>query len=554
MKNAQPKKLDLNKFKMFESKGKQEERKNDEQKNPIKIKKINANEFLQKMNNDRKTQNNQNSNKINICPNSNSFSNALNIFKQKEKDLKQKEINDKQEKEEKKRRALLTIENTRKKQLAQMFEKTAQLEEKAKKDLEEKLAKEKREQEWKKEMDKSRNGLFCEKELTSKDWRKEASKALKKMSQGKILELKEEQKVNICMDFSTRLANFFICGYEDKMVEYQFPNCLSYQRIENRFKFDFFSNEMNRCFPTEHNYLIEEGKIRDFDLMQLFVDYIISQKMNFDRFENCGILFTEPINFTDCEREKIIQIFFEDFYMEKIIFIKPSILTLLSEGKYTGIVAELDYDITNFIPINECISINNAIIKSELGQRDMFDYMKLLLDQDYPGKIKEKEIPYIVNNLCYTALNYDQEIYYVEKDSYALPDAREIYITQPRIKCPEILFNPSLYYKYKNSQTKGIVHNINESIKKCDIDIREELYNNIVLTGCNSKINKLGERLKIDLKNMVDYKYNDKVRICRNEKGISNGVEEFFKTPALQSLWYTRENHEEGIDFRKYFH
>ena len=123
MKNAQPKKLDLNKFKMFESKGKQEERKNDEQKNPIKIKKINANEFLQKMNNDRKAQNNQNSNKINICPNSNSFSNALNIFKQKEKDLKQKEINDKQEKEEKKRRALLTIENTRKKQLAQMFEK-----------------------------------------------------------------------------------------------------------------------------------------------------------------------------------------------------------------------------------------------------------------------------------------------------------------------------------------------------------------------------------------------------------------------------------------------
>ena len=40
---------------------------------------------------------------------------------------------------------------------------------------------------------------------------------------------------------------------------------------------------------------------------------------------------------------------FEDYNFQKILIIKPSILTLLSEGKYTGIVAELQDDISNFI-------------------------------------------------------------------------------------------------------------------------------------------------------------------------------------------------------------
>ena len=291
--------------------------------------------------------------------------------------------------------------------------------------------------------------------------------------------------------------------------------------------------------------------------MELLLEYIISKNMNFDRFENCGILFTEPINFTECEREKIIQIFFEYFNIEKIIFIKPSILTLLSEGKYTGIVAELDYDITNFIPIYEYTSLNYGIIKSEVGRRDMLDHMKLTFEKDYPhyiGKIKDEEFRYIVNESCYVAKNYDQEIYNVEKYNYTLPDAHEISITKSRIECPEILFNPSIYYKYKNTQTKDIIYNLNESIKKCDIDLREKLYNNIVLTGWNPKINGLEERLKNDLKNMVENKYKDEVRICLNKDGIGKGVEEFFKTPALQSLWYTKNDYDEGFDFRKYFY
>ena len=135
-----------------------------------------------------------------------------------------------------------------------MKENEIQMKEKAKKDLEEKLAKEKRDKEFREKMDKDRNGLFCEKYIINNDWRKEAGKALKNMSKGKILELKEDQKVNICMDFSTRLANFFICGYKDEIIKYHFPNCLSYQRIDFDYKFSFFRNE--KIYVFQQNLII----------------------------------------------------------------------------------------------------------------------------------------------------------------------------------------------------------------------------------------------------------------------------------------------------------
>ena len=48
-----------------------------------------------------------------------------------------------------------------------------------------------------------------------------------------------------------------------------------------------------------------------------------------------------------------------------------------------------------------------------------------------------------------------------------------------RYDCPESLFNPAML----GSESEGIHHMIYDSVNKCDIDLRRDFYNNIVLSG-----------------------------------------------------------------------
>ena len=108
-------------------------------------------------------------------------------------------------------------------------------------------------------------------------------------------------------------------------------------------------------------------------MIELLLEYILNCKIKFDFLEECSILFAEPINCTRCDREKIAQILFEDYNFQKIFIIKPSILTLLSEGKYTGIVAELQDDISNFIQFLMVIHYLMLLLSQIRAERNFFN-------------------------------------------------------------------------------------------------------------------------------------------------------------------------------------
>lgn len=54
-----------------------------------------------------------------------------------------------------------------------------------------------------------------------------------------------------------------------------------------------------------------------------------------------------------------------------------------------------------------------------------------------------------------------------------------ITIGNERFRCPEVLFNPSMV----GMEANGIHDTTFNSIMKCDVDIRKDLYSNIVLSG-----------------------------------------------------------------------
>merc|ERR1711992_16915 len=82
------------------------------------------------------------------------------------------------------------------------------------------------------------------------------------------------------------------------------------------------------------------------------------------------------------------------------------------------------------------------------------------------------------------ALDFDTEMKSASDSSdkektYELPDGNIITVGSERFRCPEVLFQPSFIGK----EASGIHDTTFQSIMKCDVDIRKDLYSNVVLSG-----------------------------------------------------------------------
>jgi len=81
---------------------------------------------------------------------------------------------------------------------------------------------------------------------------------------------------------------------------------------------------------------------------------------------------------------------------------------------------------------------------------------------------------------------------------YELPDGNVVVVNSERFKCPEAMFKPELVEK----ELSGIHEITFQSIMRCDVDIRPDLYANIVLSGGNTLFKTMEERLENEIKTL----------------------------------------------------
>ena len=299
---------------------------------------------------------------------------------------------------------------------------------------------------------------------------------------------------------------------------------------------------------------IERRIITNWDEMEKIWHHAFYSELRVDPQEH-PVHLTEPLLNPKANRERMTQIMFETFNVPSMYVCLGLTLSMYSSGRTTAVVVDSGWKVTSVVSVYEGITLPHTAVRIDLGGHHITEYMMKNLNLN---KCRIEIVRDIKENYCHVSMNYHQEMqeqHHQKTISYAMPDGNEIDI-QPCIQfCPEILFNPYLNSRmndfwhvlpstrvcvallsarHKRLGEKSLLkvipsfllrkcllyipntntgyggrlpearlhHAVFNAINECDVDIRNILYANIVLSGGNTMFAGIKERLTKEIETL----------------------------------------------------
>ncbi|CAJ1350598.1 unnamed protein product [Effrenium voratum] len=264
------------------------------------------------------------------------------------------------------------------------------------------------------------------------------------------------------------------------------------------------------------SYPIEHGIVKDWSDMEKVWHHTFFDALRVNPEDQACIVTEAPMN-PKKNRERMIEMLFEKFSCPSAYIVIQAVMSLYSYGRTTGTVVDSGDGVTHTVPVYEGFALPHAIQRLDLAGRDLSEYMVKILhesghsmtsssEKDIVREMKEQAC-YVCSGDFNSELQAAQERPTDFEHLFELPDGQKVSLVAERFRVPEVMFDPMI----SGRELPGLHKSVHQCVQACDIDLRKDLFKNIVLSGGNTMFPGIAERLESELQALAPQKINVKV-------------------------------------------
>ncbi|GLC41063.1 hypothetical protein PLESTB_000947500 [Pleodorina starrii] len=327
----------------------------------------------------------------------------------------------------------------------------------------------------------------------------------------------------------------------------------------------------------------------DWELVDAVYNHALRDRLGV-RPEEYALMLAEPTHNSRASRERLVELVFETFQAPALFVAKSAMLTAFATARQTALVVDAGYRATTAAAVQDGYVLRKSVTRTPLAGQLLNHAAQAVADAKYTPlrprcafkrqETKPGEFQVVPQDMGGVANSF--RMYHIEQVAsdmkegvcrtsetrlfeaeganpvptvvYELPDGQELYLGQERFRMAELFFQPRVFINHFPGLTlspdvRSVPESVIDTVSKCDVDLRKDMYSGAILAGGSSLIPGFKERLEKELSELSPPGARVKMVAAANqaERRFSTwiGGSILSSLGSFQQLWMSKKDYAE---------